>query len=350
MLKHNKIIKALQQNNFHFLKIELEANTHPETSYCDYCDEGYQDCSECDASGKITCGICEGNRQIEQIDNGEISQQLCNNCEGNGKINCIECNGEGNYTCSECDGDYETNEDNFDNTENTFFNIISIKAKKAILYSQFYNDSSVDTELTLTINVKNIKCLSEYIEKFARLGNDFNTENAGLHITLMTQKKYPSDEQLPTKRINNFIKTQAEFLPLLFISGSRGDGTTRELDYRTPQISPNTKYSAIYTHNNTCLEYRVFDPCFSQPERIYNYLNIIVKTLKYYSEKYRGTKKLAEQITNNRELSGMFNNFNQITQTYEKYKPDVIKYIKTKVENKTLTLNKAYATLSNLKI
>ncbi len=71
---------------------------------------------------------------------------------------------------------------------------------------------------------------------------------------------------------------------------------TRAFEYRDLEISSKQKYSAIYTHNDTCLEFRLFDTCFDTPLTIIRYLELLSKTLHYYSDKPRRILKLKENI------------------------------------------------------
>jgi len=53
-------------------------------------DGEMEDCSNC-RSGRVSCGECDGDGNIE-----------CNRCDGNGRVDCRECDGEGNRSCPEC--------------------------------------------------------------------------------------------------------------------------------------------------------------------------------------------------------------------------------------------------------
>ena len=112
---------------------------------CDYCEEGYQECQDCDGNGRIHCQQCEGEGEVqidcEACDNGDVdcgkdrcnegiikcedcmgeeksqcgdcggdgkdSQtdgEECGTCDGEGEIDCEECVGEGEYECDDCNG------------------------------------------------------------------------------------------------------------------------------------------------------------------------------------------------------------------------------------------------------
>ena len=46
-------------------------------------------------------------------------------------------------------------------------------------------------------------------------------------------------------------------------------------------ISSSTKYSAIYTRDDTCIEYRLFDARFVVPSYIISYFELISRTLPF---------------------------------------------------------------------
>lgn len=171
---------------------------------------------------------------------------------------------------------------------------ISEHARNAINYMQFYYDHSVDSELTFTLPVSEIDVVIEVINAWNSLakeiGNGCDVAGAGMHISVLTGPNYPTYETLPTTNITNFMNEVSKLLPALFIAATSGD-FTRGLRFREPQISPYTKYSAIYTHENTCLEYRLFETCYQRPEAIYEFLGVIAKTLEFYTDP---NKKIAK--------------------------------------------------------
>lgn len=98
---------------------ELHQTDGSFTQGCEYCEDGYNqcqecdgngyhDCSRCDGSGVIECRECDGDGSIECPDcdgEGEDSEgNECEKCEGNKKIECEECSGQGESECPECDG------------------------------------------------------------------------------------------------------------------------------------------------------------------------------------------------------------------------------------------------------
>jgi len=87
---------------------------------CDRCDgEGRIECYECDGEGRVECSECDGNRTVDCRDcdgEGKVDCDSCDgegvdddgvkceDCKGKGKVDCDECSGGGEVDCSECDG------------------------------------------------------------------------------------------------------------------------------------------------------------------------------------------------------------------------------------------------------
>ena len=113
---------------------------------CEYCEEGHQECQECDGNGRSHCQQCDGEGQVwidcEACDNGDVDCGMsrckdgivkceeckdgklvcpmtscegsgkdsqtdgedCGNCDGEGEVDCEECVGEGEYECDDCNG------------------------------------------------------------------------------------------------------------------------------------------------------------------------------------------------------------------------------------------------------
>jgi hypothetical protein len=171
------------------------------------------------------------------------------------------------------------------NCEDIIMQNLSREARKAIVYSEFYNDHSVDSEFTFTMAIMDLPYCLEVIKAFKKLseviGNGLDANGAGMHITLMETSDYGDLSQLPNRNLSNFSKEVTKLLPALFIAACSSN-QTRELHFREPRISDDIKYSAIYTHNRTCLEYRIFETCYDRPESLYDFVGTISKTLDYY--------------------------------------------------------------------
>ena len=289
-----KIKKALFFAGFKYIKLELEGNVeppdYPKDTQCDYCYEGRVDCSHCDGAGTVSCDCsrCEGTGYIKDK-NGKKTE--CEFCNGEGCIeeDCDYCNGDGSLSCEECGGDgyFEDNDwetpylEDFEEEFRAKLNGID----KHFKYLSIYNDGSVDTEITCTLRVNYIDKLPDIVKAFKDTCLHFGeceTNNAGIHITLLEGYKYPRSKKLNQAKLYNFKKQVPKLLLGLTYLASP-DEQTRAFNYRELQISDKEKYSAIYTHGNTVLEYRLFDCCYQKPEAILNYLSLIVKTLRYYT-------------------------------------------------------------------
>lgn len=92
--KHPEKIRGLLP----FLKPELQGECmicHGErtTEPCDHCDEGSNNCGECDGEGWVDCWTCND------------GQETCDDCGGDGELGCDDCGGDGEVECDECGGD-----------------------------------------------------------------------------------------------------------------------------------------------------------------------------------------------------------------------------------------------------
>lgn len=265
------IIKA----GFSHIKIEMEADLGREDSdyECDECyGEGYVDCYECEGSGMVTASR----------PNGTDIEVECDECGGEGRVECENCGGSGrcyNEEAWDCDTCGEW-----------ILNYVSDKAREALTYSDFYYDGSVDSEMTLTIPVKNAEYLVEYLDAFDALseeiGNGLETGGAGLHISIIpacSNGYYPApNNSLPAVKWNNFKREVTKLLPALYMLAS-ADEVSRGLNYRRPQISDEEKYSAIFAYRRSSIEYRLFETCYHNPEMVKEYVEVIAKTLRFYN-------------------------------------------------------------------
>jgi hypothetical protein len=288
------IKKALLSKGFKYLKVELEALVSPSDEYQE------RECCECDGMGDYECSECQGTgaqaRQCPECLHAEIKGTLekhnCSNsdCEGGFiSVECAICDGSGRQCCNVCNGDGYLTDDEyyFEEFEWNMFNLLPAQVKEKIEYHKFYNDGSVDTEMTFTISINSIEYLPEIIRCFENTCFDFgdcDTNNAGMHITLLRSVRYPSTHQLDKDKITNFKQEVSKLLLALSVFACPDD-RTRGFNYRELQVSSKEKYSAIYTHGDTCIEYRIFDTCYDKPEYIVKNLETIIKTLRYYSNK-----------------------------------------------------------------
>ena len=313
-LKDNLHARAKQVGNyflskgFPYVKVELEANVRPDNyssqPECDDCrGSGERQCWDCGGAGvvEVACSLCNGTGIVEAHDsephacshcaNG-LREESCPNSCSDGQVSCEECGGIGHFDDELWHEDYHE----------AFWEVFKDRMGRTmelLEYSQIYYDGSVDTEITLTLHVDYLEKLTGIVSAFAETCEKFggcDTGNAGLHIALLPCGKYPVKGKLDERKIANFKKQVSKLLLGLTCLGSP-DSSTRAFEFRDLEISSDRKYSAIYTCKDTCLEYRLFDSCFNRPSYIIRYLELMSKTLHYYSHSPRRFLKLKDRIS-----------------------------------------------------
>lgn len=348
MNKHDVVVQAIQtmkegQYKLTGIKIELEAqmnrgNSDRNTCYeCDGDWEG-ESCYSCD-DGWTGCSYCDDG---EVIENDE--PVTCGNCEGSGRVLCDDCDGDGYLAnCEYCDEGYtEGDETSFGSTTYCQQWILErlaplglaekddndeYKPKHPLVYARFYNDGSVDSELTYTLSLddpKNVLLLPAISDVFKELadeiGEGMDVSGAGMHITLIKDSncEYPSKEsQEGTRdRLDNFYKNMQMLIPALYFLGT-SDDKTRGLRYRAPKISTgqdmfdNGKYSAI-VYRGRSLEFRVFDTCYDNPEAVFDNIVVIKNAMKFWTMQpikhslTKLSKRVRFGVDNSDELSRLY--------------------------------------------
>lgn len=178
------------------------------------------------------------------------------------------------------------------------------ETQSVLNFSRFYNDGSVDSEFTFTLPIEHAWRTVEIIEAFNKLasanGNGMRTDRAGMHLSLLTSGTYPTSRTLNATKLANFTTQVTKLLPALYAASSH-DGLTRPMGYRRPEISPekDSVYPAICTHDGTCLEYRLFDTCYDQPEAILEKIQVIAATMVYF-DTHKKVSLESKQFTLNR--------------------------------------------------
>lgn len=334
MDKHNAVIQAveaLKASEFKTTAIKVELEAQLDRGIC----EGSHTCGECDGawegercemlcdSGYISCERCSGEGHI-RLASGNLSSLNCRDCGGNGRSICDECNDEGYYSnCEYCDEgrtecwDCEQNWDNYtclqyiinklggdDGNIDSDDCAYTHDALPTIPYMRFYNDGSVDSELTFTVsldNPDNIFILPKVIEAFNDLaediGNGMDTRGAGMHMALIhtDDYSYPSNtSSADENRFYNFSKSMQLLLPALYFLAS-SDDKSRGLSYRQPCIQRNSHRSAI-DYRNGAVEFRVFNTCYDNPEAILDNVVVMSNAMKYWRMKHK--KNGLSKITN----------------------------------------------------
>lgn len=271
-------VHRIKDAGFGYIKLELEAQLNRGQTV---------PCTTCDRSGRVDCTACRGEGILD-------NNRDCSSCSGDGRILCAQCRGQGS----------SSNEYGNTNACGRFINnYVSTEARQRLIYGRFYNDGSVDSEYTYTMAIENVEYMLEYMNAFKALAkainNRFDTSGAGMHISLLledTDGDYPSHIELDDDGIDNFTNQVTKLLPALFFLAS-ANYQSRSLGFRMPQISDEEKYSAIYTHENTCLEYRVFETCYDKPETLYDFVEVIANTVKYYADPSLEAKSLGKEFT-----------------------------------------------------
>jgi hypothetical protein len=302
--------KALEFNKslgFSHIKVELEARLGRGQNR----DER---CVDCHADGWLRCGACN-HSGFTVIDNVPME---CGECNGDGSTECRRCNGRGflrgGYSDSWC--------------RDFIIKHISRETADLIVYSEFYWDGSVDSEFTFTIPMLAAHRVIEVIEAFNKLaekiGNGLSIDNAGLHIGVLPSGTYPCSKGLLNSTfMENFRRETAKLLPALYFLGTHTN-MTRDLGFRRPFVSSIEKYSAIYTHGDTAIEYRLFDPCFDKPTAFFDKVEIIAATLKYYSTKKVKASYEKFNMFSLQELSSLYGtmeNYDALLKTVKEVKP-----------------------------
>lgn len=212
-------------------------------------------------------------------------------------------------------------------------------------YAEFYNDGSVDSELTITVRLDNeenaFKAL-DIIEAFKHLaekiGNGMNVDGAGLHTAFLFTPTctYPSryntgrEVNFTEAQLTNFRAAMTHMLPALYFLAAPANGTnsSRSLHFRAPNIGVfGNKYSAIHVSGGA-IEFRVFDTCYDVPEQMVDNLIVMGNSLKYLSDTYCGpTDRVTSYNFGNdrsRKLDRLYMNENAINLLYkhiDKLKP-----------------------------
>lgn len=268
-------VEALNTSEFAVtgIKVELEAQLNRGN------DDDYTDCNECSGSGQYSCDSCDAEGYTLD-DDGR-------------RVDCIECEG-GYNTCQDCDGEGNVSNDWSDEScEEYILDRLTNEDKQHIVYSQFYNDRSVDSEFTFTISTRDpraVLVLPKVVRAFNDLaneiGNGCDVRGAGMHMALLNSEGavYPSSSRNSgNNRYFNFQSSMTMLLPALFFLGTPG-GETRRMDYRCPRVSNNDKYSAI-AYRNGSLEFRVFDTCYDNPDAILDNVVVMSRAMRFWRRK-----------------------------------------------------------------
>lgn len=281
-------VQRIKDAGFDHIKVELEGQIGR---------DGERECTECEGQGQQDCFDCDGEGVISEGYRTRISDQEiyseCNSCMGDGVTDCEVCDGTGNR------GDYYSEE----TCENYMREWVSQGARDRLVYGNFYDDGSVDSEFTFTVHIDHLADVMEWIDAFKSLAShagdgEIDTRGAGMHVSVLPSSAnghYPcTEEGLPSDKVDNFMNEVTKLLPALFFMASP-DHRSRALNYRHGEIT-HDKYGAISTHYSSCFEFRVFETCYNKPEAFFDYIEVIANCLKYYADPTAKVKKLGKQF------------------------------------------------------
>jgi len=142
----------------------------------------------------------------------------------------------------------------------------------------------------MTIPIERVKELPLILDAFSEtcwmFGSDPRlfpeaSNNAGLHLSFLWHRTYPTRRRLKRRSLDNYKRNVRRLKNALIFLGSDGK-QTRTLDMRYSDCYD--KYDQIAFHDDTCMEFRVFDPCFSDPERVLQNFMIMANTLDFFNE------------------------------------------------------------------
>lgn len=279
-------IEQIKKAGFSHIKVELEG---------DIGRDGEQECSDCYGEGREDCDNCSGEGYVETGQYTRISdepvREECDDCYGDGRIDCSECGGSGEM------GNFMEE----DTCEEYMKSHVPSDVLDRLTYGRFYEDGSVDSEFTFTVPIEAIEDVPVWMKAFIALsdecGGRLDVRGAGLHVGLIPTASngvYPSRARLDSDGIANFKSEMTKLLPALFFVASAGH-QSRDLGYRHASIGED-KYHAISTHDDTSLEYRVFETCYDKPEAFYDYVKVIANSLKFYADPTLKVKTLGKQF------------------------------------------------------
>lgn len=298
-------VQRIKDAGFSHIKFELEANIGR---------DGGQECYDCEGTGHRDCDECEGSGAICQTETvGQIEVENHYECE--------ECYGEGRNDCNNCEGSGEhgayMDEDDCQRFLLNYVERVKPEALEHLDYKSFYEDGSVDSEFTYTHHIDYLEDFKVWCDAFKALadniGGELDVSGAGMHITLLQSGDYENQPALDYGGMRNFRREVTKLLPALYFVASAGH-QSRGLGYRRPQISNDDKYSAIYTHGDTCIEYRLFETCYDNPTVVDEYIQAIANTLKFYTEPNRQVKQIGTEFgfSEGYELARFYNTPEQL--------------------------------------
>jgi hypothetical protein len=285
-------------------------------------------------------------KQIIAVDGSHMKFELeanFHNLDGDGEIECNQCYGVGTtddgdetFECNACYGAGYV--DPFEQVTKYMMDNLPDYITKNMTYGQAYYDSSVNMEYTFTIKTEAVKYVPQIIRTFTDASQGYDTDNAGFHISVLTDKngRYPCNSDLDIDKLDNFIQNASRLLPAMIYLATPSI-KTRKFYFRLPQVST-SKYSAIHILKGG-FEFRLFDPCLDEPEKVFDYIKVIAGALKYYSHRKLKSKlydkftldgKLVDYESSLPRVFSDAHNLDALRRTLPYIDPDAVVKIKTK--------------------
>lgn len=270
-------IDDIKGRGFTHIKVELEAELRRDDDTT---------CRDCDDDREVECSSCEGEGAVQSF-------EIVGRNEHENWVECEDCSGEGYHTCETCENGLSSDFEDESDCGRFILDNVSVEAREALTFGKFYNDGSVDSEYTFTLPIEHAPKVIEYIKAFRQLGesvgNGIDVAGAGMHIALLTQGAYghtgvppiTTNTGMSRAQLTHYKEQVQRLLPALFLLGSAGH-SSRELSYRNPQVSSDSKYSALYTMGDRVLEFRLFETCYDTPSTFLEYLQVLGNTMRYF--------------------------------------------------------------------
>lgn len=307
------------------IKVEFEAKFHRELARV------FNDCTNCSVTGQM-CNCCEGEGRhqcdcVDEYDGDGQPDSDCDDCDGTGFYGCEECEDRGFFACTSCDRyPNEGNRMNWQDWrmihdklleklvehklakplaqgESTSFHTHKFKPLAPLVFSHAYRDGTVDSEWTLTLDLKKSKSilmLPILCQAFASLadeiGQPIDVSNAGMHMAWLFSDNatYPADITASNlQKFNNFRRSMNLLMPALFFLGS-STSKSRPMGYRQPGTHNREKYMAISLRNGA-LEFRLFETCYQRPEQMLDNVMVMANCMRFWTLKY--TRNYLAKIT-----------------------------------------------------
>lgn len=158
-------------------------------------------------------------------------------------------------------------------------------------YIRAYNDGSVNTEITFTVELSpnGVEMSKKLMRAFDGMLD--NIDNAGMHVTLMPPHPYSSREpELDATKLRHFTQEVEPILPFIQLLG-QSSRFHRGARYCGNVVGRDKAgYPAVNIQDNRRVEFRFFHPCYDNPDLLDHYLEVVSRMWEYYEDP---TKKVA---------------------------------------------------------